>query len=108
VQVWTWAWLRNRYPEISSHVIGRAPPTVHRNADLSVALIIYRSAMTDFERIHAELGRCRLSAGSCSSARQSRGGVAHCFYEVLRELQALGAEGTTDEVIFEDLTLLLG
>jgi hypothetical protein len=64
--------------------------------------------MTDFERIHAGLGRCPLSVGSCSFARQSRGSAAHSFYEVVRELQALGAEGTTNEVLFEDLTLLLG
>jgi hypothetical protein len=56
----------------------------------------------------ARTGRCQLSVGSCSSARQSRGNLAHRFYEVLGELQALSAEGTTNEVIFEDLTLLLG
>lgn len=32
--------------------------------------------------------------------------MAHRFYEVLRELQALGAERTTDEVIFEHFTLM--
>jgi hypothetical protein len=32
--------------------------------------------------------------------------VAHRFYEGLRELQALGAERTTDEVIFEHFTLM--